>query len=105
LSQPEAGSVDPLIVNFTKPLDYALLQRAFAIPGVTGTASIDDGETQWRFKPDEPWKAGEYKLLVDLSLEDLAGNRIDRTFDVDTQQGVYETPAANTITLSFRIKE
>jgi hypothetical protein len=102
-TQPKAGTVDPLIVSFTKPLDYALLQRAFAVSGVKGTASLERDETQWRFTPEEPWKAGEYKLIVDLSLEDLAGNRIDRTFDVDTREGPSQAAATRTTALPFRI--
>jgi hypothetical protein len=103
LSQPKAGTVDPLTITFTKPFDYALLRRAFAIPGMNGTATVDRDETQWHFTPDQPWKAGEYKLIVDLSLEDLAGNRIDRAFDVDTQQSPVQASTTSTIALAFAI--
>ena len=31
----------------------------------------------------EPWKAGAYNLVAFAMLEDLAGNRIGRAFEVD----------------------
>ena len=30
------------------------------------------------FEPAEAWKAGDYKLVINMALEDLAGNRIGR---------------------------
>jgi hypothetical protein len=89
LSEPKPGTLDPLVIEFDRPLDYALLQDVFRIVssvgvGVSGTAASAPGESQWRFQPSQPWKAGDYNLMVDMALEDLAGNRIGRPFDVDT---------------------
>jgi hypothetical protein len=81
LKPPRAGTSDALIVDFPKPMDYALLERLLTIPGVPGTVSIDRAETRWTFIPNQPWRPGKYELKVDLALEDLAGNRIDRVFD------------------------
>lgn len=99
LITPHARTVDPLSVDFPEPLDYALLQHALTIRGMFGTVSIDRGETRWQFRPDKPWKAGTYELTVDLRLEDLAGNRIDRAFDVDVLEKSSE-PVVGTKTIS-----
>lgn len=78
---PSAGSRNALAVKFPKPLDYALLQRTLEVVGVRGAVAVDLNETEWLFTPAEPWKPGGYKLAIDTTLEDLAGNRIGRAFD------------------------
>jgi hypothetical protein len=103
LNSPRAGTVDALEVNFPKPLDYALLQRCLKIPAVSGTVSIDHDETRWRFIPAQAWMPGDYTLSVDVALEDLAGNRIDRPFDVDTSEKRPDNPLTNTISLPFHV--
>jgi hypothetical protein len=103
LSAPQAGTSDALVVDFPKPMDYALLLRLLDIPGVTGTVSVDRQETQWRFTPGQPWKAGAYSLVVDTALEDLAGNHVGQAFDVDIFEKVSEHLSSNTVSLPFRI--
>ena len=87
LTVPKARTTDPLAVDFTEPMDWAMLQRVLAVREtggtIAGTATIERDETGWRFVPTEPWKPGDYQLIVDTSFEDLAGNRIGRPFDVD----------------------
>ena len=80
---PTSGALDALTIDFPQPMDYALIQRLIDVPGIRGTVSVDQNETRWRFVPSQPWKRGDYELSIDTSLEDLAGNRIDRPFDVD----------------------
>jgi hypothetical protein len=81
IAAPSAGSRNALVVKFPKPLDYALLQRTLEVVGVHGRVVVDREETEWSFTPSEPWKPGAYKLAIDTTLEDLAGNRIGRAFD------------------------
>jgi len=103
LTAPRAGTSDALVVRFPKPMDYALLLRLLEVSGVAGTASVDNKETEWRFIPSQPWKPGEYQLVVDTALEDLAGNRIGQAFDVDIFDKVAEHLTSKTISLPFRI--
>ena len=42
-----------------------------------------DGERRWLFTPKTAWQSGEYKLVAQTLLEDLAGNGIGRPFEVD----------------------
>ena len=37
----------------------------------------------WSFTPKAPWPAGTHQLVAFAMLEDLAGNRIGRAFEVD----------------------
>ena len=50
-----------------------------------------------------PSAAGEHQLVIDLALEDLAGNRIDRTFDVDTFDSGTPRRFGQTLFIPFRV--
>jgi hypothetical protein len=85
-----------------------LLSHAIQVMGpdgkvVAGTQAIDRGETRWTFTPAVKWAAGEYQLQVDTALEDLAGNRIGRAFDVDVFDQGAERITRKTVSLAFRI--
>jgi hypothetical protein len=103
VTAPKAGTRDPLIVDFGRPLDYALLQDVFQVAGVPGTMSIGSGETRWSFQPAQVWKQGNHTLVIDMALEDLAGNRIGRPFDVDTIDNPTQRISKSTTLLPFRI--
>ena len=110
IDAPAAGSKDPLTVRFPRPLDHALLQRTIAIEGtagkpIAGEISIDDHERRWHFRPDEPWAAGPHELVIDTTLEDLAGNRIGRAFEVDELTPIEKTVVAEFIRLPLDLKK
>jgi hypothetical protein len=85
ITAPQAGSRNPLLVQFPKPLDYALLQRTLGVIDsagpVPGIIALAHQERDWIFTPVRPWKTGEYRLAINTTLEDLAGNRVGRAFD------------------------
>ena len=88
LGVPAAGSREPLVVEFERPLDFALLQRCFRVKGQQGTAVEGSGrsgrgEGSWIFEPVLPWAGGAHQLVVERQLEDLAGNSPVRVFDRD----------------------
>jgi hypothetical protein len=88
LTAPAAGGADPLVVEFGRPLDHALLRRCLRVIGpdgarVGGTAGTGPGDLSWRLTPDRPWAPGEHVLDVDPILEDVAGNSVTRVFDRD----------------------
>jgi hypothetical protein len=98
------ASREALTIEFDRPLDWALLQHTLSVKGVAGTGAVDRGETRWRFTPSQAFKAGHYELVIDMSLEDLAGNRIGRPFDVDLFERVTERITAETATLGFDVR-
>ena len=108
VTTPKAGTQTTLMVDFQTPMNFPLLQRMIQVSGaqgsVIGTVSIDRQETQWRFTPREPWKAGDYRLVVNTALEDLAGNHIGQPFDIDTFEHVTEHIATNTVSLPFSVR-
>jgi hypothetical protein len=99
-----SATTSELVIDFDRPLDYALLQHVFEVKGVSGTGSIERGETRWRFVPSQGWKSGQYELVIDMTLEDLAGNRIGRPFDVDLFDRVTERITKDTTSLSFQVR-
>ena len=88
LSAPSAGSRDPLALTFGAPLDHALLQRLLWVESaagerVEGAVRVEDSERRWSLRPDKDWSPGTYQLVIRSTLEDLAGNGVDKPFEVD----------------------
>jgi hypothetical protein len=107
LVPPKEGTSDPLVLNLPKPMDAALLKRLLEVSlarnRIQGTVTLARQETQWRFIPSRPWEPGNYELVIDTALEDLAGNRIGRAFDVDVFDTVTRQVSRKMTSLSFRI--
>jgi hypothetical protein len=103
LSTPPSGTREPVSVTFPAALDHGLMQRALGVSrggvAIDGDTAIDAGETRWRFTPKTPWQAGGYELVALEFLEDLAGNRIGRAFEVDNfeRTDISATPAPTTL--------
>ena len=108
LTSPPAGSRDPLVVSFGRPMNYPLLQRMLKVAGprgdVAGAIDVAREESEWRFTPASPWSAGAHKLVVDTSLEDLAGNKIGQPFDIDVFDHVTEHITSSTTSVPFEIR-
>ena len=85
---PRAATRDSLVVKFDEPLDHAMLQHVIRVSDANnrlqdGSITVDQHETSWIFSPTKPWTAGRYRLLIDPTLEDCAGNSLERPFEVD----------------------
>ncbi len=107
LDLPARGTRDPLAVRFPVPLDYGLLQRALRVATgdgrpLAGEIRVEQGETRWTFTPRAPWRPGEYRLVAAATLEDVAGNRIGRPFEVDAEAPQDSERARGTV-VPFRI--
>lgn len=93
ITTPQSGTSGSLTVEFGEAMDHALAQSLIRVERRAGIAIGGEGvveaqETGWRFTPKSPWEAGAYSLAVDTALEDLAGNRIGKPFDVDVFERV-----------------
>jgi hypothetical protein len=98
ITPPHEGSRDPVSVIFAEPLDHGLLMRAIGVrrndAPVVGDVRVDSNETRWTMTPNEPWRSGDYALIALGVLEDLAGNRIGRPFEVVSKDDKGEDDAA-----------
>jgi hypothetical protein len=98
------GTREPLVIGFGEPLDAALAARMIVVANTRGAVKLGPDEQVWHFTPDEPWTAGEHILKVDTALEDLAGNKVGRPFDVDTFERVTRRVNAEVISLPLRVQ-
>ncbi|MBS1827249.1 MAG: hypothetical protein JST93_18175 [Acidobacteria bacterium] len=97
-----------LTVDIPEPMDSALLQRLIWIVDpkgerVDGDIRLANEETRWIFTPSTSWAPGKYQLIVGTILEDLAGNRIDRPFDVDSFERVEMRLTTKTKSIPFTV--
>ncbi len=94
--------------DFRPLCELPLLQRMLRISGarsnVPGTVTVARQETEWRFSPRQIWTAGNYQLVIDTGLEDLAGNHIGQPFDLDVFDRVTEHISATTVSLPFTVR-
>jgi hypothetical protein len=108
LGAPKAATSEALVVDFPKPMDYALLGRLFGVSdahgSVAGTINIARQETELRFTPREPWKAGAYRLVFDTAIEDLSGNHVGQAFDLDKFQQVTKSIETKMMSLPFDVR-
>jgi hypothetical protein len=106
---PKPGGRDPLAILFDEPMEHALSQRMIEVspvPGrqIKGKAMLDDQESRWTFTPAEAWRAGAYKLTIQTTIEDLAGNNIGKPFEVDVFEGIQRHLTNSTVTVPFQIR-
>lgn len=108
LEVPDGGTRDPLAVDFPAALDYGLLHRALQVAAdgrpLAGEIRVEREETRWLFTPSAPWRPGEHQLVAAATLEDVAGNRIGRPFEVDASNGP-DAPRASGARVPFLIAE
>jgi hypothetical protein len=107
LELPTAGTSEPLTLQLPMPHDHALLHRLVWVAAganrVAGKIVVTDGERRWQFTPDKPWPAGQYTLVADTKLEDLAGNNLERQFEVDVFRPVEKEIQKKTVELPFTL--
>jgi hypothetical protein len=117
IEPPAAGSRDPLVVHFPKPLDRAMLERvlrvcrlgsggesAAAQNELAGVVEVADEETRWSFTPRDRWPAGRYALVVSTVLEDRAGNSIRLPFEVDLNRTQPARPSSAVVHIEFTVR-
>jgi Big-like domain-containing protein len=109
IQSPKSATSQPLAVTFSKPMDHALAQRMIRVTdeserAVEGTIALEDQERRWVFRPATPWRRGPYKLIVQTTIEDLAGNNIGKPFEVDLFEGVQRRLTPSTVKLPFQVQ-
>lgn len=103
-----ASPRDDLIVTFPRPMDAALARHTLAVrrdgKEIDGQVQLEADETVWRFTPASPWAPGHYQLHVDGVIEDVAGNRLGKVFDVDTKDPTEARDALPFADVAFDIR-
>ena len=109
VQMPASGTQNPLVVLFPEPMDNALTRRAIHVTDasgktVAGKVELTDQERRWSFQPVGPWKRGQHQLVVQTTIEDLAGNNVGKQFDVDLFGGVQQRLTSSTVKLPLPIQ-
>ena len=106
---PKSGTKSSFKVNFGQPLDAILAIEALQILDasgylVAGEEIVLNKERAYGFDPSKKWEAGDYTLMVQTRLEDLAGNNINRLFDEDISKQQEIPKKSEQVILSFKIE-
>jgi hypothetical protein len=105
-----AADQQTLTVLTPDPLDRGLMERVIWVETTSGQRlegeiEIDRQETRWRFRPAHPWEQEDYFLAVERILEDRAGNRIGRKFEVDVFEQVDRQVVPEIVRIPFRVAQ
>ena len=103
---PRPNSLDPIAVEFDRPMDHALIHRCLCIKDESGQLlrgynQVGLEEKSWELFPEFPWGKGQYTIIIEDILEDLAGNSIKRVFDRDLLEPEHSSPSIPVTTHSF----
>lgn len=108
VTRPAAGTSQPLVIDFPTPMNYPLLQRMITVASknatIDGEINVTRMETEWRFTPRDKWKPGDYNILIDTDIEDLAGNHIGQPFDIDEFKAVTKSITTHTVSLPLTVR-
>ena len=106
---PPIRTREPLAIDLAEPMDSALALRMIHVVDASGRAVpgqpyLTDRERIWKFLPQNSWRAGHYSLVVETTIEDLAGNNIGKPFEVDLVEGTPKRLDRQTVKLPFELK-
>ena len=108
LTPPTLDTVEPLIISFGEMLDFATARKVITACSnneeiIEISQQADWDGTRVKIFPSKPWTAGSYTLALNPRLEDLAGNSLERPFEVDLRSET--TDFAKKLTLTFEIDQ
>ena len=89
------------VATFAATILRAIGVNAADGSAIDGDASLDPTDTRWQLVPRQPWTPGAYRVVALDTLEDPAGNRIGRAFEVPIDDRA--TPPAPRLTRTFTV--
>jgi len=107
LTAPTVNSKEPLLIAFSEALDFAMVGKMITSCTIDGEILelIHQPELNGKglqLLNDGIWTAGQYVLQLNPRLEDLAGNSLERPFEVDLQSD--QSDFAKRLTLTFEVR-
>jgi hypothetical protein len=108
VQSPKIETRGSLTITFPEPMDRALAERVIRVvndsgESVGGKAGLEDQERRWNFVPSAPWHRGTYRIVIETTIEDLAGNNIGKPFEVDLFENVQRRATNSTVRLPFEV--
>lgn len=109
IDPPKKGTRATLLLTFPKPMDHALAQRVVRVADpagrlMAGDTRLGDEERQWSFIPSQSWRGGHHQLVVQTTLEDLAGNNVGKPFEVDLLGPVQQRLSKSSVRVPFEVR-
>ena len=85
INKPRRNSTDAITLHFDRIIDHALIQSMIRIVNeeetlIHGHWEIEE-EQSVKFIPKARWNKGNYNIIIDSRLEDVAGNNLQNLLD------------------------
>ncbi len=86
INKPRRNSHDAITLHFDRIIDHALLQSMIKVVNegakpIYGHWEIEEEERSIKFIPKTEWEKGNYTIIIDSRLEDIAGNNLQNLLD------------------------
>jgi hypothetical protein len=109
ITAPRARSSDSLSIQFPKALDQAMAEHLIWVETekgarLMGSTRLVDHEHRWTFSGAQPWSVGDYRIAVDSTVEDLAGNSVGKPFEIDVLRPVQKKVEQKIHYLPFAVR-
>ena len=109
ISYPVVKTRNTINIDFSGAIDYELAMDAIYIYKddkiINGNVALSNNESKWRFEPVESWLPGNYEIIIESRLEDLAGNNLNRLFDRDLENENNDSQENNQVEISFKLTQ
>jgi hypothetical protein len=103
---PKSGTHEALVLTFPEPMDHALAGRLIRVIDrfdqlVGGKVTLGEEERRWTLIPDGEWSRGDHHIVIQTTIEDLAGNNIGKPFEVDLVEPVQRQLTRSSVRVPF----
>lgn len=107
---PKVNTKEPVTIKFGESLDHALATKCLTLYNkkgkrVAGIATLKNKDKEWEFTPLDNWLANPYRIQIEAELEDLAGNNLNRLFDVNLTEKTEITKELPYYYFDFRVEK
>jgi len=108
LTIPSPKSKEGLGIRFDESLSFLLISDMIQIYDaqkqlIEGEYLTSKKATNTLFVPMNSWEKGKYTIVIDSKLDDLAGNNLNRLFDVDLEKSI-KTDTSEVKKLTFNVQ-
>ena len=107
---PKANSITNLIILCHESLDYGSLINNITVidtingKKIDGNWQFNNQESTLVFTPISKWNIGNYKVVFDRRIEDVAGNNLERLFDSEIRNTLSKQHFLQEYKIDFALK-
>ncbi len=103
---PKANSSDAILIEFQDKIDHVSAHTLIKVfqnkKEIQGQISLSNQEQNWVFKPFKNWEKGNYSIIINPRLEDIAANSLNQIFDHNPLD--FKSNNSDNISINFTIK-